>query len=227
MTFPGKQWRLLILVSSLAIIVISLAYPRLVSSMYYLPVETALQGHWSGLPIRPNQYAALIEKSEQAISVLDDARYRRGLGWLYYLQALDFHPGSPQGQASLAHARNAFETSLAQAPANPAIWLSLAWSYAYLGLDDTKVVQALAMSLQTGRAERYLLLNRLDLALRYAAHLQTENLALLHDQVELAWQLYQHELLKKMSGSETHWHNLPDLIQTSNPELAQEIRDKA
>ena len=115
---------LVLLVAAVAVALLSLAWPRLRSSLAYLPVETALKKHWHGEAIRPARYAELIASAEHSIAVHDQVRYREGLSWLYYLQALDLGAYTPEGQAALGEARRATVAVLERAPAKPAYWLN-------------------------------------------------------------------------------------------------------
>jgi hypothetical protein len=219
---------LLSLAAILSIIVLVLAYPRFSSSLSYIPVEAALDRHWKDYPIKQSQYPVLIGIANKAIKKHDLARYWQGLGWLYYLQATSTPAGADaeQTRQSLQLAQAAFETFLKRSPANPAAWLRLAWIHTLLNDQAEWVVNSLTMSFYSGRAERYLILNRLDLALRYADYFDDEQLSLLRDQIQLAWRLLEKDMLKFIRSGVLDQQTLLELIADSNPELAQEIQLK-
>jgi hypothetical protein len=218
-----KRLSLLTLAAGLSIAVLFLSYPRLASSLSYLPVEAALKRHWEDYPITERQFPALINFAQKSIQKLDHARYWQGLGWLYFLQAYTLQVNTSAGQKSLDQSQSAFESTLKKSPADPASWLRLAWIHYYLRHDRDLVVKTLKMSIYTGRAEHYLILDRLALSLRYADSFEAQDLPLIRDQIQLAWRFYPKELLAFMESGEIDRIALLGLIAASNPELAIEI----
>jgi len=217
---------LLCVISIPAIYMLQLAYPRVRSSLGYIPVEAALKRHWGDYPIRQRQYPPLINIAETAIGRLDLARYWLGLGWLHYLRATD--PDTPEAdrEQALQGAQQAFERVLKKSPASPAVWLRLAWVHELLKHDSPPIINALNMSIYTGRAQRFLVFNRLDLALRYADDFAAEDLNLIRDQIQLAWQFNPGDTLTYMREGKLNSKTLLSLITNTNPELAAEILDK-
>ena len=226
MTRTIKRFILLSLAAALAIAVLILSYPRLASSLGYIPVDAALRRHWQDYPIKQSQFPVLIVIAQKTIEKLDLAHYWQGLGWLYYLQATDFNTETTEGQKSLALSQGAFKNALKKSPASPAIWLRLAWVHELQKHQPDKIVQALGMSLYTGRAQRYLIFNRLALILRYANDFDEEDRALIRDQIQLAWRFDSKGVLQYMRSGGLDTSSLLELIADSNPELNQEIKDK-
>jgi len=221
-----KRLSLLTLVAGLAGAVLLLSYPRLTSSLTYLPVEAALKRNWGDYPIKKNQFPVLIGFAKKAIGTLDLGRYRQGLGWLYYLQLNAENINAAEGKQLLDLSQQAFERSLEKSPADPATWLRLAWLYAWSGHDTRLVVKSLNMSFYTGRAERYLILNRLDLALRYAAYFEEQDLSLIRDQIQLAWRFLKTDMLELIQAGTFDERILLGLIRDSHPELVVEIEER-
>jgi len=221
-----KRLSLLSLFASLATAVLLLSYPRFTSSLSYLPVEAALKRNWEDYPIKQNQFPVLIGFAKKAIGRLDLGRYWQGLGWLYYLQINAENIDTEHGKTLLSLSQNAFEASLYKSPADPATWLRLAWVHAWLQHDSTTVSAALKMSFYTGRAERYLILNRLDLALRYADYFNQQDIPLIRDQIQLAWRFFQKDTLNHMQSGTFDQRVVLSLIEQSHPELAMEIEEK-
>ena len=224
MQLSPKNQRLALIVLALIIatITLMLSYPRLTSSLTYLPVEAALTRHWQDYPIKPNQYPGLIDTARHSIKRHNTARYWQGLGWLHYLHAATQGVTTAEGKQSLNHARTAFETFLRKSPASPAEWLRLAWTHALLGHEADKVVDALNMSIYTGRAERHLLPNRLELALRYAQYFDPEDKRLLQDQLQLTWRFSQRDMLKLINTG-VYKKSTLDRLLGDNPELIEQI----
>jgi hypothetical protein len=209
----------------IATITLILSYPRLTSSFTYLPVDAALKHQWEDYPIKLNQFPGLIDTAKHSIEQLDEARYWQGLGWLHYLHASAQGITTREGKQSLSHARNAFETFLKKSPASPAEWLRLAWTHAQLGHAAEEVVNTLKMSLYTGRAERYLMPNRLELALRYAEHFAPEDNGMLQDQLQLTWRFYQRDMLIFINTGAYKKSTLYRLLG-NNPELIEQINSE-
>lgn len=226
MTAQIKRISLLALTGALAAFVVLLSYPRFTSSLSFLPVDAALKRHWEDYQIKQNQFPVLIGIAEKTIQKLDLAHYRQGLGWLYYLQASALEFDTAEARDALIQAQNAFETSLKKSPANPASWLRLAWIHALLNHDSSLIVKTLNMSFYTGRAERYLVLNRLDLALQYADYFDVEDLPLLRDQIQLGWRFFQTDMLRLIQSGTFDKYTLLELITTSHPDLVTKIQDK-
>ena len=88
------------------------------------------------------------------------------------------------------------------------------------------VSAALSMSFYTGRAERYLILNRLDLALRYADYFDEQDIPLIRDQIQLAWRFFQNDTLKYIESGTFDRNVVLGLITSTHPELAMEIEGK-
>lgn len=221
----NQRLALIVLAVIIATITLILSYPRLTSSLTYLPVDAALKHQWEDYPIKLNQFPGLIDTAKHSIDKLDEARYWQGLGWLHYLHASAQGITTREGKQSLSHAQNAFETFLKKSPASPAEWLRLAWTHAQLGHAAEAVVNTLKMSLYTGRAERYLMLNRLELALRYAEHFDPEDKGLLQDQLQLTWRFYQRDLLKFINTGAYKKSTLYRLLG-NNPELIEQINSE-
>ncbi|MFT5274020.1 MAG: hypothetical protein ACI9J2_000542 [Saprospiraceae bacterium] len=226
MTIQVKRLVSLSLAASLAVATLYLSTPRLVSSLSYIPVDAALERHWEDYPIKQTQFPVLIEIAEKAIQKLDLAHYWQGLGWLYSLQVNPLNRDTPEGKKLLSQSQIAFETSLRKSPANPASWLRLAWIHAFLQHDTRFIVKTLKMSFYTGRAEHHLILNRLNLALRYTNYFEEDDLPLIRDQIQLAWRLFQARMLELIISGTFDKTTLLKLLADSHPELAMEMQNK-
>jgi len=225
MTRQIKYLILLSLVASFASVTFYLSYPRLISSLSYIPVDAALKRHWEDDPIQQNQFPVLIEIAEKASQRLDLAHYWQGLGWLYFLQVNSLNYNTQEGRKYLSKSQIAFEIALEKSPVNPASWLRLAWVHALLDHDPSAVVKTISMSFYTGRAERHLILNRLDLALRYVNYFNKEDLSLIRDQVQLAWRLFQEPMLELIRSGAFNKTTLIKLMADSHPRLTVELQD--
>ena len=211
---------LLTLLTTLAAITLYLSAPRFLSALSFLPVEASLKHHWIDHPIKPDQFPSLIDTAKKSIKKLNEARYWQGLGWLYYLQATTQNTSTPEAQQSLSHAQNAFETFLKKSPSSPAEWLRLSWTHSLQKHEPEQIVETLKMSLYTGRAERYLMPNRLELALRYADNFNKEDHSLIADQIKLTWRFHKRDMLMHMKSG-TYNINTINKLLSNNPELKE------
>ncbi len=225
MIFQLKHIILLTLAASIAAVTLFLSYPRLMSSLSYIPVDAALKRHWEDYPIEKNQFPVLIEIAKESNQILHLAHYWQGLGWLYYLQVNSENRDTQEGKDLLTQSQTAFETSLKKSPVNPASWLRLAWVHALLNHDASAVVETLSMSFYTGRAERQLILNRLYLALRYVNYFEEEDLPLVRDQVQLAWRFFQESMLRLIESGAFDKKIIFRLVAESHPELTLEMQE--
>ena len=178
---------LAMLATTAALALLTLAAPRLQAALAYLPVDTALNRYFREGEIPSAQLAALRARAEAAIGHHPHYRYSDGLSQLNYLQALDVADRPWLRRPALNRSLDAGLEAVARAPAKPRAWLRVARARAALGEEPTQVVDALTLSILTGRVEPTLLLPRLELGLLYAEALDEEARALVSDQALLAW----------------------------------------
>jgi hypothetical protein len=170
-----------------ALALLGLAAPRLQATLVYLPVDTALDRYFRENVIPGAQLAALRARAEAAIAHHPHYRYFDGLSQLNYLEALHAADKPWLRRPALNRSLDAGLEAVARAPAKPRTWLRIARIRAALGSSPAAVVDALTLSILTGRFEPTLLLPRLELGLLYAGVLDEESRALLSDQALLAW----------------------------------------
>jgi hypothetical protein len=225
-TTAAKRWVLLAVVAVVASITLSLAVPRLVSSISYLPVKSALARHWRDFPITEAQFPGLIAIANRSIEQHNEARYWQGLGWLHFLHAFSQGAGTSEGVASLQNAQIAFENFVMRSPASPSEWLRLAWIHWLLGGEQGRVVDHLKMSIYTGRAERHLMPSRTELALRVADQFLQDDLSMLRDQLRLTWRIHSRELIRIVRNDLHYRDTLVELLGDDDPKLLTEIEER-
>ena len=79
------------------------------------------------------------------------------------------------------------------------------------------------MSVFTGRAEHYLLLDRLKLGLHYTDHFDEDGLNLLRDQILLSWKYHQPEMIQYFSSRPFDVKRIRGLLFERAPELLAEM----
>jgi len=221
-----NRWFIILLATLLGAVLLALSVPRLRSDFVYLRVDNALRNHWVSRPIPRDRYPELLQAAQTSIAVLDDGRYRDSLAWLQYLYAQSLGLDSPQRQDELRLAKPAFEAALSSTPASPRNWLQLGWINATIG--DPKsgissVIEAWRMSVLTGRAERHLLVSRLELGLRYAEFLTEDDLDLLRDQLLLAWRYRRGQVKTSILSSGSDLKTIRGLLYLQAPDVLDEM----
>ncbi len=216
---------LLLLTALLGIALLTLSFPRLRASIVFLPVETALRNHWGIRPISQDRFPSLIDAARSSLEIHETDQYWQGLGWMQYLYGISLGYDTEQAKGSFLLARQAFETELKSSPAQPAEWLRLGWIYALLRYPSQEVIEAWNMSVYTGRVEHHLLLNRLELGLRYADFFDEDDLALLRDQLLLAWQYKRREMKKAIASGTVNLKTIRGLIYRDRPEILEEMEE--
>jgi hypothetical protein len=175
--------------------VLALAAPRLTASLWELRPAAYLDSLSGKIALTGQQLEIIKPELQQALDSKETAHGFESLGTVN--QRLAQLAGLPQERAKLlAEAENAMRSSLAYASANPYAWLNLALIEKQLGKEPKAVIDAVAMSVLTGRAEANLYLDRLDLALDYYAAADAEAKSLIAQQLRLAWQHRRKEILK-------------------------------
>jgi hypothetical protein len=135
-TTAAKRWVLLAVVAVVASITLSLAVPRLVSSLSYLPVKSALARHWGDFPLTQAQFPALIAIANRSIEQHNEARYWQGLGWLHFLHAFSQGAGTVDLSVYAPGFLNGSGEQDLFVEGCPAAWLFLGAKKLTLGLID-------------------------------------------------------------------------------------------
>lgn len=220
-----KRLSLVVLAAALGCFVLFLSIPRLYSSSVYLPVETALKNHWKHQQIRKERFPVLIGYANKSLSILEENRYWQGLGWLHYHYAIALGLNTMDGRRELELSAKAFSRQLQSSPTDSAEWLRLAWVRALLSQPERQVMDAWSMSVMTGRAEHYLLLDRLELGMRYIHACNDFEIEQLREQVRLAWKYRQKAFRQVLKSSRIDLKVLQQLLGQAEPELLAEMHE--
>jgi len=210
---------LVALAALLGATLLTLSYPRLRADIEYLPVATALRNHWNFQAIRHERFPNLIAQATTSTKWLGAERYWHGLAWLHYLHADSLEFNTELARASLAQSEQAFSSLLKVSPVEPAEWLRLGWVKVLLGRPAQEIISVWEMSVHTGSAEHYLLLDRLQLALPYADLLDEYGLALLRDQILLTWKYRTQDMLQALSVGSIDLPTIKKIIHHQTPEI--------
>jgi hypothetical protein len=177
----------LIPVALVALGVLALSWPRLLASVRYQPVDTALGRYYADSEIPTDRLLVLIRFANEAIGIHDHYRYHDGLSQLHYLRGLDPQTPARERRDAYRLAEAGAVASLSRAPAQPATWLRLATIRWILRDEPEAVVEPWKMSVFTGRTDSSLHNRRVEMGLAHRAFLDAESVAMLRDQLLLAW----------------------------------------
>ncbi|HLF30208.1 MAG TPA: hypothetical protein VI566_04180 [Xanthomonadales bacterium] len=201
----------------LATATLLLAWPRLQASYRYLPVEIAIQRYFSSREIPSNRLPVLIRFTSEAIAHQDHYRYHDGLSLLHLLRAQDLNtPALERLDEYLAAAAAAVE-SLRRAPAQPVLWLRLANVRWILHEESESILAPWKMSIFTGRTDTTLFAQRIEIGLAHREYLDEEALAMLRDQVLLAWKIQPGSLVGVLSRRDRSLEVTRSLIEHTDP----------
>ena len=211
------------MIAVLAGLLLAVALPRLQAAWHFLPVEAAIERYWITGDLPAERLGELQRRSRESVAIHPHPRYWEGLSLLYYLEAL-------QPDQRLHHQRGAFENaiqaadaSLRLAPVQPRLWMRRADALDWLAYLAEPALQALKMSVYTGRVEPMLALSRLRLGYARLGALDEEGRDLLRDQTLVAWHLRQGDVLRALRSGQLPISRLRYLLADTHPDLLAEI----
>ena len=206
-----------------AIAALTLAWPRLHASYRYLPVDIAIDRYFSSRAIPTDRLPVLMRFARDAISINDHYHYHNGLSLLHLLKALDWNtPALERRDEYLASAHEAGE-SLQRAPVQPATWLRLANVRWILREEPEQIVSAWKMSIFTGRTHTSLLPQRIEIGLAHREYMEEEGLAMLRDQLLLAWRVQPGTLVEVLSRRDPELLIVRPLLESTHPLALDEM----
>lgn len=189
------RWQVLALLSC-GLFVLVLALPRLTASLWEIRPDAYLDSLTTNKRISEMELQEIKPELQQAISYKETAHAYENLGNvnLQLAKTLNQEPGR---RLELLHqAKTALQASLAHACANPYAWQSLAHLEAQIGGKPKDVVDALEMSMLTGRSEAELYLGRINLAFMFYQAADDDARSLIAQQLRLAWKVKRNEVIK-------------------------------
>ena len=216
---------LLLAAAIIAQAVLTLAWPRFLASLRYLPVERAIKGYYAGGEVPSDRLPVLIRFATEAIGLQDHYRFYDGLSTLQVLRATDYKTPALERRPAYISAMGAAEQALLRAPANPSTWLRLASVRWILHEEPETIVDAWKMSIFTGRIHTDLLARRTEIGLAYFEFLDEEGKAMLRDQLLLAWKLRPSQLMQVSVRRDPELALVRHLLTGVAPATLSEIED--
>jgi hypothetical protein len=216
----------LLVIASLALLslaVLALSWPRLQASFRYLPVDIAIARYHKDQEIPTDRLPVLLDFTRQAIGYHEHYRYRDGLSQLHYLRALDPYTPALQRREAYRQAETEAMTSLGQAPAQAAVWLRLATIRWILHDEAETIIAPWKMSIFTGRTHSSLFANRVEIGLAHKEFMDEEAVAMLRDQLLLAWRARPGTLIRVLARRDRNLAVTRELLTGTDPLALEEM----
>jgi hypothetical protein len=179
-----------------ALAVLALAAPRLTASLWELRPAAYLDSLSAKVALTGQQLNVIKPELQQALAVIETAHGFESLAMVNLRLARLADMPQERRTVLLEEAKRAIRSGLAYGCGNPYAWLNLALIEKQLGKEPKAVIDAVAMSILTGRADAGLYLDRLDLALNFYSAADDEAKSLIAQQLRLAWKHRRKEILK-------------------------------
>jgi len=210
-------------VGLLAVAVLVLAWPRFQASFHSLPVDIAIKRYYIDRQIPSDRLPVLLEFSQQSIAYNDHYRYRDDLGVLHYLRALDPFTPALERIPEYRLAETETMTALQLAPAQPQAWLRLATIRWILHDEPETIIGPWKMSIFTGRTDSSLLAARVEMGLAHHEFLDAEAVAMLRDQLLIAWRTRPSSLVRVLGRRDRNLAVTRELLADTHPLALQEM----
>ena len=113
--------------------------------------------------------------------------------------------------------------SLQRAPAQSATWLRLATIRWILHDEPETIIEPWKMSVFTGRAQSSLLTLRIDLGIAQFEYMDDESVAMLRDQLLLAWRVRASSLVRVLARRDRSLDVTSELLAGTDPAALEEM----
>lgn len=201
----------------LAILVLSLSWPRFQAGFRYLPVDIAISRYYTDHEIPSYRLTVLVGFAQQAIGYHDHYRYHDGLSLLHYLQAIDPLTPGLERRPAYRLAESEAIASLRMAPAQAATWLRLATIRWILHDEPEDIIGPWKMSIFTGRTIATQFANRVDIGLSQREFMDAEAVSMLRDQLLLGWRAQQRSLVQILARRDRDLVITRELLAETDP----------
>jgi hypothetical protein len=114
-------------------------------------------------------------------------------------------------------------TSLGQAPAQPTAWLRLATIRWILHDEPESIIQPWKMSIFTGRTHSSLFAQRVEMGLAQRGFMDKEAVAMLRDQLLLAWRARPGTLIRVLERRDRELAVTRALLASTDPLVVEEM----
>jgi hypothetical protein len=204
-------------IALLSIAVLARSWPRFQAGFRYLPVDRAIALYDSEQVIPTDRMEALIRFAGEAIGHHDHYRYHDGLSQLHYLRGLDVYTPALERRDAYRQAEAEAVISLTQAPAQPGPWLRLATIRWILHDEPEDIIQPWKMSIFSGRTHSGLYTQRVEMGLAQREFLDEEAVAMLRNQLLLAWKTRPGSLVQVLARRDIDLRVTRGLLANTDP----------
>ncbi len=224
-TTPAKFFPLLLsfFVLTLSALLFYLAWPRWVSSFRYIPVETAIDSYYRTGEIPSERLPMLIEHANTAIDINSHYRFHNGLSLLQFLRAIDLATPAVERRSSYEASFREAAISLRSAPAQSSVWLRRAYLGWVLHEETDVILSAWKMAIFTGRTDQSQYKSRLEIGIAHRSFMDQEALAMLRDQLMLAWHAQPGAVVAVLAIYDRDMEVSRSLIAQTDPQALQEM----
>jgi len=211
------RYAILAVAGLLAILVLSLSWPRFQASFRYLPVDIAISRYYTDREIPSHRLDILVGFAQQAIGYHDHYRYHDGLSVLHYLQAIDPYTPGLERRPAYRLAESEAIASLRMAPAQASTWLRLATIRWILHDEPEDIIGPWKMSIFTGRTISMQFAIRVDIGLSQREFMDAEAVSMLRDQLLLGWRAQQRSLVQILARRDRDLVVTRELLADTDP----------
>jgi len=209
----------------LVAITLAMAWPRLLSSLQFLPVQQAKMRLYQADAAQKVDLDSLQARTQNAISYHDAYAYHSAASLLAYVSALDTKASLYSRQQMLSESTSEAKLALAGAPLQPDLWLRLAQAGAKDFVPAAQLIDYFHMAVWSGRVEPTHLIARLHIGFSLVQLLDADGLNLLRDQVLLAWNLKRTDMQRALRGGQLNYRRVVDLMLPTHPDVVREMEE--
>lgn len=210
--------------AGLVLLVLLMAWPRLLAYLQFLPVQKA-RVHLFASGSDDQDLDGLITRGNHAIAAHDSYSFHSTMSLLHYLHGVDPDVSLNERRLSLDQSLASARESLRGAPLQPDQWLLLSQAGIRVFLPARELAAFFRMAIWSGRVEPTHLITRLQIGFALQAQLDEEGLGLLRDQVLLAWNLRQREFVTAIRNGQLSRERIAALLLVTHPDVLREMDD--
>jgi hypothetical protein len=204
-------------------VVFAMAWPRLLASLQFLPVQSAQSRLYLASAATDEPIDALISRSEQAVSFHDAYPYHSSLSFLYFLKGLNADSTLFSRREAMGKTLEESKLALAGAPLQPDLWLRMAQVGVQTFMPASEVTTYFQMAIWSGRVEPTHFISRLQIGFSLQSQLDEAGLNLLRDQVLLAWNMRQPEFKAAIKMNRLNYKRIHHLMASTHPDVVREM----
>jgi len=206
-----------------SLFLLSLAWPRFLSSLRFIPVDIAIDQYYQTGEIPTERLQELIGTANESLDTHKHYRFFDGLSILQLLRAVDWETPAAERRGAYEAAQQAAILSLKAAPGRTSTWTRLAYVSWILHEEPEDILAYWKMSVFTGRTDHSQFQQRLEIGLAHYSLLDEEGVAMLRDQLLLAWRVQPGVLVPVLKNYDSEFSITRALIENTDPVALQDM----